>query len=162
MPEKKVLVSDFYCDAHPGESLDATQVHFGEIAVEGIRYNLVLCEKAKDELDQARRDHGLAIADAEQVFEQAKVNADATLAALVSRFAEEADEIVVVTAPTRRGKRDLRRQSPNEPTSVEVRKWAKANGIEVKDRGRVSKETVRTFKEATGWTPSLTGATARR
>jgi len=34
--------------------------------------------------------------------------------------------------------------------STEVREWAKAQGIEVKDRGRVPAELVATFKAATG------------
>jgi hypothetical protein len=34
--------------------------------------------------------------------------------------------------------------------STEVREWAKAQGIEVKDRGRVPAELVASFKAATG------------
>jgi Lsr2 len=34
--------------------------------------------------------------------------------------------------------------------STEVREWAKAQGIEVKDRGRVAAELVARFKAATG------------
>jgi hypothetical protein len=34
--------------------------------------------------------------------------------------------------------------------STEVREWAKAQGIEVKDRGRVPAEPVAKFKAATG------------
>jgi hypothetical protein len=34
--------------------------------------------------------------------------------------------------------------------SIEVREWAKAQGIEVKDRGRVPAELVVKFKAATG------------
>ena len=34
--------------------------------------------------------------------------------------------------------------------STEVREWAKAQGIEVKDRGRVPAELVAKFKAATG------------
>ena len=36
------------------------------------------------------------------------------------------------------------------PASTEVREWAKAQGIEVKDRGRVPAELVVKFKAATG------------
>jgi Lsr2 protein len=36
------------------------------------------------------------------------------------------------------------------PTSTAVREWAKAQGIEVKDRGRVPAELVARFKAATG------------
>jgi hypothetical protein len=35
-------------------------------------------------------------------------------------------------------------------TNTEVREWAKAHGIEVKDRGRMPAELVVKFKEATG------------
>jgi hypothetical protein len=34
--------------------------------------------------------------------------------------------------------------------STEVREWAKAQGMEVKDRGRVPAELVVKFKDATG------------
>jgi nucleoid-associated protein Lsr2 len=34
--------------------------------------------------------------------------------------------------------------------STEVRDWAKAQGIEVKDRGRIPAELVARFKAATG------------
>jgi hypothetical protein len=45
-----------------------------------------------------------------------------------------------------RGRRGVPASGPN-PT--EVREWAKAQGIEVKDRGRVPAELVARFKEAT-------------
>ena len=48
--------------------------------------------------------------------------------------------------PARRG----RRTSAGGPDSTEVREWAKAQGIEVKDRGRVPAELVARFQEATG------------
>jgi hypothetical protein len=48
--------------------------------------------------------------------------------------------------PTRAGRRAP--VSALDPT--EVREWAKAQGIEVKDRGRVSAELVARFKAATG------------
>ena len=43
-----------------------------------------------------------------------------------------------------------RRASRSEVDSTEVREWAKAQGIEVKDRGRVPAELVVKFKAATG------------
>jgi hypothetical protein len=48
--------------------------------------------------------------------------------------------------PARRG----RRMSAGGPDSIEVREWAKAQGIEVKDRGRVLAELVVKFKAASG------------
>jgi nucleoid-associated protein Lsr2 len=43
-----------------------------------------------------------------------------------------------------------RRASAGGLKSTEVREWAKAQGIEVKDRGRVPAELVARFKAATG------------
>jgi Lsr2 len=50
----------------------------------------------------------------------------------------------------RRPSRAGRRSSPNGLNTTEVREWAKAQGIEVKDRGRVPAELVVKFKAATG------------
>ena len=47
-------------------------------------------------------------------------------------------------APVRGG----RRASANGVNSTEVREWAKAQGMEVKDRGRVPAELVVKFKAA--------------
>ena len=49
----------------------------------------------------------------------------------------------------RRPARGGRRGSASGPNSTEVREWAKAQGMEVKDRGRVPAELVVKFKEAT-------------
>ena len=43
-----------------------------------------------------------------------------------------------------------RRASANGLNTTEVREWAKAQGIDVKDRGRVPAELVVKFKAATG------------
>ena len=51
---------------------------------------------------------------------------------------------------TRRPPRSGRRASTNGLNTTEVREWAKAQGIEVKDRGRVPAELVVKFKAATG------------
>jgi hypothetical protein len=48
----------------------------------------------------------------------------------------------------RRQARSGRRASANSVNSTEVREWAKAQGIEVKDRGRVPAELVVKFKSA--------------
>ena len=50
----------------------------------------------------------------------------------------------------RRPARAARKPAAGEPNTTEVREWAKAQGIEVKDRGRVPAELVARFKEATG------------
>jgi Lsr2 len=42
-----------------------------------------------------------------------------------------------------------RRRSAGGPNNTEVREWAKAQGMEVKDRGRVPAELVVKFKAAT-------------
>jgi hypothetical protein len=54
-----------------------------------------------------------------------------------------------VSAGARRPARAGRRASPNGLNTTEVREWAKAQGIEVKDRGRVPAELVAKFKAAT-------------
>src|SRR6516164_5209057 len=50
---------------------------------------------------------------------------------------------------TRRQVRGGRRVSANGVNTTEVREWAKAQGIEVKDRGRVPADLVVKFKAAT-------------
>jgi len=44
----------------------------------------------------------------------------------------------------------VRRGSAGGLNTTEIREWAKAQGIEVKDRGRVPAELVVKFKAATG------------
>lgn len=50
----------------------------------------------------------------------------------------------------RRSARSGRRAAPGAVNTTEVREWAKAQGIEVKDRGRVPAELVVRFRAATG------------
>ena len=50
----------------------------------------------------------------------------------------------------RRSTRSRHRASAGGGDSTEIREWAKAQGIEVKDRGRVPAELVARFKAATG------------
>jgi hypothetical protein len=50
----------------------------------------------------------------------------------------------------RRPARGARRGSASELNTTEVREWAKAQGIEVKDLGRIPAELVVKFKAATG------------
>jgi hypothetical protein len=53
-------------------------------------------------------------------------------------------------AAARRPARSGRRASASGLNTTEVREWAKAQGIEVKDRGRVPAELVVRFRAATG------------
>ena len=55
-----------------------------------------------------------------------------------------------VSGAARRPARTGRRASASGLNTTEVREWAKAQGIEVKDRGRVPAELVAKFKAATG------------
>lgn len=55
-----------------------------------------------------------------------------------------------VSGGSRRPARGGRRGSASGLNTNEVREWAKAQGIEVKDRGRVPAELVVKFKAATG------------
>ena len=55
-----------------------------------------------------------------------------------------------VSGAPRRSARVGRRGSESGLNTTEVREWAKAQGIEVKDRGRVPAELVVKFKAATG------------
>jgi Lsr2 len=50
----------------------------------------------------------------------------------------------------KRPARSGRKGSTNGLNTTEVREWAKSQGMEVKDRGRVPAELVVKFKEATG------------
>jgi nucleoid-associated protein Lsr2 len=54
------------------------------------------------------------------------------------------------SSSARRSARSGRRASASGVNTTEVREWAKAQGIEVKDRGRVPAELVVRFKAATG------------
>ena len=55
-----------------------------------------------------------------------------------------------VGAGTRRPARGGRKAQPNALNTTEIREWAKTQGIDVKDRGRVPAELVVKFKAATG------------
>ena len=74
-------------------------------------------------------------------------NADA-LRNAVARYVDAARR--APGAAARRPGRSGRRASANGFNTTEVREWAKAQGIEVKDRGRVPAELVVKFKAATG------------
>ena len=55
-----------------------------------------------------------------------------------------------VAGGARRQVRASRKASANGANTTEIREWAKAQGLEVKDRGRVPAELVVKFKAATG------------
>ena len=54
-----------------------------------------------------------------------------------------------VSGNARRPARTGRRPQPGGPNTTEVRQWAKAQGIDVKDRGRVPAELIVKFRAAT-------------
>jgi hypothetical protein len=72
-------------------------------------------------------------------------NAEALRKAL-SRYVEAARRGTAARRPARAG----RRAAASGLNTTEVREWAKAQGIEVKDRGRVPAELVVRFRAATG------------
>jgi hypothetical protein len=53
-------------------------------------------------------------------------------------------------AARRSGRRSSRRSAGAGPSISEVREWARSQGFEVKDRGRVPAELVVKFQSATG------------
>ena len=55
-----------------------------------------------------------------------------------------------LSASARRPARGGRKAQPNPLNATEAREWAKAQGIDVKDRGRIPAELVVKFKAATG------------
>ncbi len=69
--------------------------------------------------------------------------------ALRDALARYVDAARRVSGGARRPARGGRRASASGLNTTEVREWAKAQGIEVKDRGRVPAELVVKFKAAT-------------
>jgi hypothetical protein len=55
-----------------------------------------------------------------------------------------------ITGAARRPGRTQGRAAANGFSTNEVRDWAKANGVEIKDRGRVPADVVAKFRAATG------------
>ena len=70
--------------------------------------------------------------------------------ALRKALAKYIDAARRTTGGARRAARSGRRASASGVNTTEVREWAKAQGIEVKDRGRVPAELVVRFRAATG------------
>jgi len=64
----------------------------------------------------------------------------------LARYVGAARKVAAARRPARGG----RRGSAGGLNSTEVREWAKAQGIEVKDRGRVPAELVVKFRAAAG------------
>lgn len=55
-----------------------------------------------------------------------------------------------VTGPARRPGRKASTAAVNGLNTTEVRDWARANGLDVKDRGRVPADLIARFRAATG------------
>ena len=55
-----------------------------------------------------------------------------------------------VTGAARRTARSQGKAAANGLSTTEVRDWAKANGVEIKDRGRVPADVITQFRTATG------------
>ena len=55
-----------------------------------------------------------------------------------------------VTGAARRTARNQAKAAANGFSTNEIRDWAKANGLEIKDRGRVPADVVTKFRAATG------------
>ena len=55
-----------------------------------------------------------------------------------------------VTGAARRTARGQGKAAANGFSTTEVRDWAKANGVEIKDRGRVPADVIARFRAATG------------
>ena len=55
-----------------------------------------------------------------------------------------------VTPARRPGRSNSRRATNGAPNPIDVREWAKSQGLEVKGRGRVPSELVVKFQAATG------------
>jgi hypothetical protein len=83
---------------------------------------------------------------AEYEIDLSAKNADALRKAL-ARYVDAARR---TPGTARRQARGGRRPSGNGLNPTDVREWAKSQGIEVKDRGRVPVELVVKFKAATG------------
>ena len=63
----------------------------------------------------------------------------------LARYVDSARRVASAGRPTRGG----RRGPAGDLNAVEVREWAKAQGIEIKDRGRVPADLVVKFRAAT-------------
>ena len=55
-----------------------------------------------------------------------------------------------VTGSTRRPARNTGKAAANGLSTTEIRDWAKANGVDIKERGRVPADVIAKFRAATG------------
>lgn len=69
------------------------------------------------------------------------------LRATLARYTETGRK---VTGTTRRPARNEGKAAANGLSTTEIRDWAKAQGLEVKDRGRVPADVAAKFRAATG------------
>lgn len=67
------------------------------------------------------------------------------LRATLARYTEAARK---VHGPARRSTQGRRRPAADGTTNAELRAWANAQGIEIKDRGRIPADVVARFREA--------------
>ena len=68
------------------------------------------------------------------------------LRAALARYTEAARK---VTSAARRPNPNRRAATANRPSTTEVRDWARAHGIEVKERGRIPADVTVKFQAAT-------------
>jgi putative intracellular protease/amidase len=103
-----------------------------------------------DDLDggEAETTVRFGLDDAEYEIDLSTKNADA-LRQAVARYVDAARR-APGAAPRRPGRSGRKPASANGTDPTAVREWAKSQGIEVKDRGRVPAELVVKFKAATG------------
>ena len=102
-----------------------------------------------DDLDggEAETTVRFGLDDAEYEIDLSTKNADA-LRQAVARYVDAARR-APGAAPRRPGRSGRKSASANGTDPTAVREWAKSQGIEVKDRGRVPAELVVKFKAAT-------------
>jgi hypothetical protein len=65
----------------------------------------------------------------------------------LARYTEAARK---VTGTSRRPTRNTAKAAANGLSTTEIRDWAKANGFDIKERGRVPADVVARFRSATG------------
>jgi hypothetical protein len=70
--------------------------------------------------------------------------------ALRTTLARYIDAARKVTSTARRAGQSGRKTAPSSISNTEARTWAKAQGLEVKDRGRVSADILTQYRAATG------------
>jgi Lsr2 len=69
---------------------------------------------------------------------------------LRTALARYTDAARKVTGISRRPARNTGKATANGLSTTEIREWAKANGFDIKERGRVPADVVARFRSATG------------